>query len=547
MPAKAKTRGARSRCGVSAPVAFSCYNGSVIERYEDESSEDEHVSLEGLVIVWLAQQDVVAYLVGGCVRDRLLGRPVCDLDVAVDGDGLALARRLANRFQGAYYPLDEARSTGRAILCAEGGQRLVVDVARFRGPGLTADLADRDFTVNALAADVHVPDGVIDHHNGLADLDSGLIRPVSEVSIRSDPLRALRAVRLAAELDFALTPETEALIQRDGTALAHVSGERIRDELARLLALPHAAPHLHQLDGLGLLTIIFPELEPSRGLKQPPPHHLGVLAHSLETVRALEALLDGLREDSDSQFSKFPISQFAEQLQAHLDQVMGKTRPRLVTLKLAALLHDTGKPAVRTVDDKGRARFIAHEKKGAKLVGGALRRVRLTNAEVRLGEAIVRHHMRPLLLARKKSVSSRAVYRFFRDTGVAGVDVLLHALADHRATYVPNAEDDRWPRLVALVARMLADYWERRAERVAPPPLVNGHDLLREFGLQPGPHIGELLEAVREAQVGGEVRTREEALALVRVTLAEKSRYVSPLLRLRESDPDRIPCCPKLT
>jgi tRNA nucleotidyltransferase (CCA-adding enzyme) len=134
---------------------------------------------------------------------------------------------------------------------------------------------------------------------------------------------------------------------------------------------------------------------------------------------------------------------------------------------------------------------------------------------VRTGVTIVRHHIRPLLLANQNSASSRAVYRFFRATGDAGVDVLLHALADHRATYAPGAEDPLWPRLVALTARMLADYYERQEERVAPPTLLDGNDLLREFDLQPGPQIGDLLEAVREAQVSGEVRTREEALALV--------------------------------
>jgi tRNA nucleotidyltransferase/poly(A) polymerase len=502
------------------------------------------VNTEEQVLAWLAQQDIPAYLVGGCVRDRRLNRPIYDLDLAVAGDGLALARRLANHFQGAYYPLDEARSTGRVILPGEAEHRLVVDVARFRGPDLAADLADRDFTINALAADVRTPGDVIDHHSGLADLATGLIRPVSDASIRTDPLRALRAVRLAAQLGFALAPETEALIRRDGAALARVSGERIRDEFARLLALSQAAPRLQQLDDLDLLTIILPELEPLRGLAQPPPHYLDALVHSLETVSALEALLDSLFHDWGSEkrdkeprpndggwgmpTTQHPISNtllevlspYAGRLQAHLDQRLGEARPRLVTLKLAAVLHDTGKPAAHMVDKEGRIRFIGHHQDGARIAGTAMRRLRFNRTEVRVGATIVRHHMRPLLLANEQGVSSRAIYRFFRDTGDSGVDVLLYALADHRATYAPGEEDERWLRLAALTARMLADYWERQAERVAPPPFINGHDLLHEFGLQPGPHIGELLEAVREAQVSGEVRTREQALALVRSRLA---------------------------
>ncbi len=461
------------------------------------------------VIEWLAQRSTPIYLVGGWVRDRLLGRSTHDLDLAVEGDGLDLARRLANRFGGAYYPLDVQRNTGRAILTGEDGRELVVDVARLRGATLADDLAARDFTINALAADVRSPDQVIDLYGGMADLRDRLLRPVSETCIRDDPLRALRAVRQAAELGFTLTAEAETLIRRDGAALARVAGERVRDEFIRLLALPHAAPWLHRLDELGLLTVVLPELEPLRNLEQPPPHFLPVLAHTLETVRALEDLAE-----------RFPLPRFAGRLEEHLNREMGNGRPRSAILKLAALLHDSGKAAARTVEN-GRIRFIGHERIGVRLTGRALRRLCLSRTEVRLGETIVRHHMRPLLLANQEVVSARAIYRFFRDSGEAGVDVLLHALADHRATFPPHDPGDRRERLLALVERMLTDYYEHPTRKISPPPLLNGHDLMRRFGLQPGPTIGELLEAVREAQVGGEVSNREEALALVRAILAQ--------------------------
>jgi poly(A) polymerase len=472
------------------------------------------VFLEERVIAWLAQQDIRAYLVGGCVRDRLLHRPIYDLDVVTAGDGLALARSLADHFGGGYYPLDSVRRTGRAILHREGAVPLLVDVARFRGDDLVADLDDRDFTLNALAVDVRAPDEIIDRHGGLADLRKGLIRPVSDGSIRNDPLRALRAVRQAAQLDLVLAPETEKLIRRDGLALVQVSDERIRDELARLLALPMAAVYLDQLDDLGILTVILPELEPLRGLVQPPPHHLEALPHSLDTVRSLELLLA-------KQTLPELLSPFADRLHAHFSLQMSDARPRLVTLKLAALLHDTGKPVARAVDSDGRLRFIGHQQQGARIAAQAMRRLRFSSVEVRLGETIVRHHMRPLLLANQEGVSSRAVYRFFRDTGPAGVDVLLHALADHRATLASGSPDEVWLRLVNLTARMLSDYWERQSERVKPAPLVTGYDLLHELDLQPGPQIGELLEAVLEAQVSGEVRTRADALALARAKLGD--------------------------
>lgn len=471
------------------------------------------MGIEDRIITWLAEQEAEVYLVGGWVRDRLLGRPNYDLDLAVSGDGLHLARRLANAFDGAYYPLDEERCTGRAIMDDEQGRRLMVDVARFRGPGLAADLADRDFTINALAIDVRTPEEIIDHHGGRADLEAGLIRPVSDAILSNDPIRALRAVRQAAQLGFRLAPKTEALIRRDGAGLARISGERVRDEFTRLLALPQSAARLEQLDDLGLLAVILPELEPLRGVSQPPPHHLPVLAHSLATVRALEAVLPDLPG---------PLLPFSTRIADHLGRVISDTRPRLISLKLAALLHDAGKAGARSVDDEGRIRFIGHDRDGAAIVGEALRRLRLSRDEVHLGQTIVRHHMRPLLLAGQAQVSHRAVYRFFRDTGEAGIEVLLHALADERAIFRPDAEDERWPRLVALAARMMGDYWERGRERVAPRSLVDGRDLMEAFELQPGPHVGELLEVVREAQVSGEIETREEALELVRRVLGEQ-------------------------
>ena len=490
------------------------------------------MTLDEKVIGWLAHQDAEIYLVGGCVRDRLLGRPVYDLDITTSSSGLALARRLADHFAGDYFPLDRTRSTGRAILRESHDDVLVVDVARFRGASLADDVADRDFTVNALASSARNPAAVIDNHGGLSDLAAGLIHPVSDACIRNDPLRALRAVRQAAELGFRCTDEAERLIRRDGHLLHAVSAERIRDELSRLLLQPDASTHLFYSDRLGVLTTVIPELEPLRGLAQPKPHHLDALTHSLATLRALDELLsdlplaqgpsgsgEGAVQRSGKASYLDSLAPFASRLLEHLAQQMSAERSRLVTVKLAALLHDTGKPWDRTVDEGGRIRFLGHEKEGTAITGRTLRRLRFSNAEVRLAETIVRHHMRPLLLADQESVSRRAVYRFFRDTGETGVDILLHALADHRATYAPEAVDDRWPRLVAVAARMLTDFWERPRQAVAPPPIIGGRDLLRELDLQPGPQIGELLEIVREAQVAGMVGSRDEALALLRIHL----------------------------
>lgn len=458
------------------------------------------------------------------MRDRLLGREAYDLDVVVNGDGLSLAKSLADRFSGDFYPLDDRRRTGRAILHRKDAEPLVVDMAQLRGPDLASDLADRDFTINALAVYLRSPSALVDHHDGLADLTEGLIRPVTSSSIRNDPLRALRAVRLAAQLSFDLTAEAVAAIRRDGGGLVEMAGERIRDELSRLLELPSASPFLEKLQDLGLLFLILPELEPLRGLVQSPPHHLDALRHSIITVRSLEEILMELdadlpRKHGEGMALRDELECYADRIGVHLSEPLSGNRPRLIALKLAALLHDSGKPGAAEVDGEGRTRFFGHEQDSARIAVPALRRLRFSGAEVRLAETVIRNHMRPLLLAEQSEVSRRAVYRFFRATSDAGVDTILHALADHRATHPPGTGERKWVRLVSLAARMLDDYWAYPTERVNPPMLINGHDLRLEFGLQPGPQIGILLEAVREGQAIGKLRTREDAMALVRSLL----------------------------
>jgi putative nucleotidyltransferase with HDIG domain len=211
------------------------------------------------------------------------------------------------------------------------------------------------------------------------------------------------------------------------------------------------------------------------------------------------------------------LADFQVKLAAHLMWPLGDERPALVALKLAALLHDCAKPQTRTVDEGGRTHFYGHENIGAPVAAERVRALRFTNVEVERVRVVVAHHMRLQQLADAQGgVTRRAAYRFFRDVGEAGVDALLLALADHIATHGPEVQTERWGRRIKATGELLAEYWARLAENVALPPLISGHDLMSELGLPPGKRIGELLEAIREAQAAGEVLTRQEALALAR-------------------------------
>ncbi|MDH7487127.1 MAG: HD domain-containing protein [Anaerolineae bacterium] len=502
-------------------------------------------SLAEQVCCFLREQDSPIWLVGGYVRDLLLGRETNDLDFAVPSGAIPLARAVADRFNGAFFPLDERLDMGRALL-QEAGQTFIVDICRLRGPDLAGDLALRDFTINAMALDLHAdrPE-LIDLQGGRQDLAARLVRAVSERSFRDDPVRLLRAVRLAAELGFTLEEQTVAWLQRDAAWLAWSPLERVRYEMVRIVALAGAADHLRQLDSLGLLGIVLPEVVDLQGVEQSPPHTLDAYEHSLETIRQLEWLLEAIEGSNGSEGTegsegaerityhasrithyaekvlKANLSPFASRLLEHLARSTSAGRTRGMMLKWAALLHDLGKAKTRSLEADGKVRFLQHEVIGAELAAGVLRRLRFTNAEVDWVETLVRQHMRPALLAHEPALTRRAVYRFFRDAGEVGVDTCLLSLADQLATWGPNLPLERWTRRVDTVAHLLEAYFTRHKEEIVPRLLLSGRDLQEHFGLAEGPRIGELLEALREAQAMGEVSSRDEALALVRRLLAE--------------------------
>lgn len=469
--------------------------------------------------LYLQSQSVEAYLVGGYIRDCLLGRTTRDIDFAVRGRGIDLARQVADHFGGAFVLLDQERDTARAVLRHEEDHPYLVDFTGLRGGSLSSDLAARDFTINALALDIqNLEKGgpLIDPFDGLGDLHKRSLRVVSPTVFQDDPLRLLRAARLSAQLDLYIEEATEGLMRRDPSSLALVSPERIRDELALILALPTASRHLRRLDELGLLGVIWPELEELKGVEQPYPHHLDVFHHALKTVEVLEGFLTSGFSflDREPALPANLVTHFATETSAR--------RRRDTMLKLAALLHDAGKPKTRSTD-ANQVHFHNHEVVGAEIAGSAIRRLRFSRGEVTLIRTIVRNHMRPLLLAKGEKVTKRAVYRFFRDSGDAGVDILVHSLADHLATWGPNLDRSQWEGYLALVNSMLTSYYEEYETAIAPPKLISGRDLMERFDLEAGPRLGQLLEAVREAQVQGEVVTREEALDFVAGLLADGS------------------------
>ncbi len=472
----------------------------------------------------LTEQNVKSYLVGGFVRDILLGRSTADIDIAVAGDALEIAPGVAATLGGKYVLLDEDNRVGRVVM-ANGNGRWQLDFSTLEG-SIEQDLARRDFTIDAMAVDLSqlTADSsevqVEDLFGGWDDLDRGVIRAVAETIFASDAVRLLRAVRLAAELGFSIESRTEALIRRDASLVAGVAGERVREELLRLLAVAQSRQFLPYLDEMGLLTALIPELVQMKGVEQPKEHCWDVFDHSIQTVAAVDFLL----RKGDWEYAgdeALEVVPWSAVLAEHFEQEVSHGSTRRLMLKLAALLHDIAKPETKAIDATGRMRFLGHPQEGAPVAADILERLRFSAREMKLVEAMVRHHLRPQQMSQTGLPTSRAVYRYFRDTGDAGIDILFLSLADHLATRGHQLDLAAWQEHAQTVEYVLAQRLQPEST-VVPPKLVDGHDLINTFGMSPGPEIGELLEAVREAQAVGDIGSREEALFYIRERLLSK-------------------------
>lgn len=456
------------------------------------------------------------YIVGGSVREWLLQQPSKDLDLAVAGAAVPLARHVADETGGAFYVLDEQMDMARVVY--RRPVHLTVDFAAVRGPDIIADLQERDFTINAMAVDVcqcHKPQPhILDPCGGQADLAARTLRATSESAFRQDPARLLRALRFAATLSLCIEPSTESWIRRDAFLITRPSAERIRDELTLLVASPGAADHLRLMHELGLMEGILPEVSALKSVIQSAPHVHDVYEHTLTTVSEVERLSawpDAQLTPDEARF----LGPFAADLTAHFGQMLCQERTRSTLLKFAAVLHDTGKSATRSVQAGGRTRFFGHERVGAQTARQVLTRLRFAASEIRLVATVVAHHMQPGFLVKDPPATNRAIYRFFRDAGDAGVDVLILSLADHLAARGKALLADHWRQHLELTQLMLDNYFRRPSEVIAPPRLVTGRDVMSALGLPPGPRVGQLLESVREAQAERQVLTREQALAFL--------------------------------
>jgi len=454
--------------------------------------------------------DARAWVVGGAVRDRLLGRAGADddIDLVVEDDPRAAARRIARAAGGAPFALSDAFGGWRVV---GPGQTWQVDVTPLQGGSLATDLAARDLTVNAMAEPLAGGD-LVDPHGGRDDLAARRLRMVGPEAFAADPLRTLRLARLACQLGFAIDPATAETARAQAAGIERVSPERVFAELKLIVAGDAALDGLAHMDMLGLVPYVLPELDTLRGVGQNPYHHRDVHGHTLEVLEAAIALEDD------------PATTLGEDLAAPVRALLAEPLADGLTrgggLRFGALLHDAAKPMTRIELPDGRIGFPRHDVEGARLARDVLGRLRASERLRAYVAALTRHHLDLGFLVHQAPLDRRAIYRYLRATAPVTVDVTLLSVADRLATRGRKA-DAAIARHVALAREMLAVAFAERAAGT-PEPLVRGDELARELALAPGPRLGELLEAIAEARFAGEVATAEDALILARELLDER-------------------------
>lgn len=455
---------------------------------------------DALAAVRAALSDTQAWIVGGAVRDRLLDRATSDLDLVIDGDVGNAARALGRAARGPTFELSDEFGAWRVIA---GDRSWQADLSPLRGGSLEADLALRDFTVNAIAEPLAGGE-LVDPHGGCEDLAAGRLRAVGPRAFADDPLRVLRLVRLAGELGLEADRDTVALARGHSAAVADVAQERVFAELKRILVGDAVLAGLALMHELGITAAILPELEALRGVEQNRYHHADVHAHTLEVLEQTIAL----QADPAAALG----DEHADEVRALLAEPLGDELDRAGAMRLGALLHDAAKPATLGRHDDGTPTFYGHDREGAALARSVLTRLRASERLKAHVAALVRHHLRLGFLVHERPLTQRALYRYLTTCAPVEVDVTLLSVADRLATRGRKAEE-AIAKHVGLAHEVLPAALAWRAEG-ARAPLVPGDKLAAELELEPGPELGRLLAEIDEARYAGEVATRAEAIAL---------------------------------
>lgn len=437
------------------------------------------------------------YLVGGSVRDYLMGIESHDRDIIVmDEDAKEFTLKLQKLFDATFVPLDEENKIYRLVM---RDKLNYIDITNPVGGTIEKDLMRRDLTINAIA--VNIKNGeVVDISGGVTDIKNKCIHCVNEQNFVDDPLRLLRVYRFQSLYNFSIAPETLSAICKYVELIKKTAFERINYEVLRLFSGKYAHIALENMNKTWLLEEIFPFV---KELKQVPPnshHHLDLLHHSIETVRQIQEIYDNAQDE----------------VKEHLDKVDFGGFSRLAHLKFAGFLHDIGKFSTWTIEEGGRHRFIGHDDVGSKLAGTLLKKMHFSNKQVDYLTKMIKYHIYPSQLMSSPQITEKIMMRFVRKMDVNSIDNIILAMADRLSARGPEITDEIVEHNINLLSTLMKFYLDVRETLKPLPIFLTGNDVMQLLNIKPSPKLGKIMNSLHEAQLNGDVQTREQAVDFVK-------------------------------
>ncbi len=456
----------------------------------------EKIKLDDVISKIAENFDNEIYLVGGTVRDYYMGLESVDRDIIVmDEDAREFALKLADLFNATFVPLDEENKIYRLVLPDKINY---IDVTNPVGDSIEKDLMRRDLTINAIAVNIRTGD-VIDISGGVTDIKNKCINYVNEHNFIDDPLRLLRVYRFQALYGFQLAPETINAVCKYVDLIHKPAVERINYEILKLFSGKYAHQALENMNKTWLLEEIFPFVNE---LKQVPPnshHHLDLFHHSIETVKQVQLLYENA----------------PDVVKEHLDRIDFGGFSRLAHLKLAAFMHDIGKFSTWTIEE-GKHRFIKHDDVGAKMSIKILKKLHFSNKQIDYISSMIKYHIYPSHVMNSPQITEKIMMRYVRKMDKNSIDAIILAQADRLSARGPEITDEIVERNITSLNMLLKFYLEARETLKPLPKLLDGNEVMKILNIKPSRRLGEIMDALHEAQISGDVVTKDHAIEFVK-------------------------------
>ena len=435
------------------------------------------------------------YLVGGIIRDFLTGKTIVDRDIAISG-AEEFAHKIADKFGGTFITLDSVNKIFRVVLPDKTN---FLDISEIEGSTIEVDLKRRDFTINVIAYDLK-NDKFIDTTGGINDLENKVLRHISDKNFEDDPLRLLRGFRFFSTTGFRMTEELESAISKYAHLILKPAPERINYELMKLFGGKYAAETLLKMNEFGILEALFPFV---KEMKQVPPnthHHLDLLHHVIETVRQIEIHYETLTGE----------------VKEHLQKVDFGGFPRINHLKLAGFMHDIGKFSCWTIEENGRHRFIKHADIGAELAIPFLKKMKFSKKQIEYITCMIKNHIYPSNVIAAPDLNDKIMMRYIRKMEDNVIDNIILAKADRLSARGVDVTEEMIENNMRGLDRLLKFYLEKKDTLKPLPKLLDGKEIMELTGLKPTPQLGKIIEALKEAQLNGDVTNIEEAEVFIK-------------------------------